>query len=186
MKKAGCRSKDMALIALFAALTAIGAFIRIPVPVVPFTLQFLFSNLAGLLLGPRRGAAAVGVYMTAGLIGIPVFTQGGGLWYVTNPTFGYIIGFAAGAWLAGRIAQSRETGSFALLLAASFADIAAVYVFGVTYYWFAASYFVGSPVAVSALLLYGLVLAAPGDVVLCFVSAMLAAKILPRIGGGNL
>lgn len=186
MSKAGRRSKDMALVALFAALTAAGAFIRIPVPVVPFTLQFLFSNLAGLLLGPKRGAAAVCVYMAAGLIGIPVFTQGGGPWYVMNPTFGYIVGFAAGAWLAGRMAQSREKSSFALLLAASFADIAVVYIFGVTYYWFAASYFVGSPVAVSALLLYGLALAAPGDVALCFVSAALAVKILPRIGGGNL
>ena len=66
------------------------------------------------------------------------------------------------------------------------ANIAVVYLFGVVYYWFAASYFVGSPVAVSALLLYGLALAAPGDVALCFVSAALAAKILPRIGGGSL
>ena len=82
MTDAGNRSRDMALVALFAALTAVGAFIRIPVPVVPFTLQFLFTNLAGLLLDAKRGAAAAGVYMAAGLIGVPVFTQGGGPWYV--------------------------------------------------------------------------------------------------------
>ena len=186
MPQSRSRHKDMALVALFAALTAVGAFIRIPVPVVPFTLQFLFSNLAGLLLGARRGAAAVCIYMAAGLIGIPVFTQGGGPWYVMNPTFGYIIGFAAGAWLAGYIVQKCQKKNFAALLAASFANIAVVYLFGVVYYWFAASYFVGSPVAVSALLLYGLALAAPGDVALCFVSAALAAKIRPRIGGGKL
>ena len=186
MTDAGNRSRDMALVALFAALTAVGAFIRIPVPVVPFTLQFLFTNLAGLLLGAKRGAAAAGVYMAAGLIGVPVFTQGGGPWYVMNPTFGYIAGFAAGAWCAGKISRLRARRSFRLLLAASFADIAVVYLFGVVYYWFAASYFVGSPVAVSALLLYGVALAAPGDIALCFVSAALAAKILPRIGGGGL
>lgn len=43
------------LISLFAALASVGAFIRIPVPVVPFTLQFLFTMLAGLLLGGRLG-----------------------------------------------------------------------------------------------------------------------------------
>ena len=137
MPNAGNRSRDMALVALFAALTAVGAFIRIPVPVVPFTLQFLFTNLAGLLLGAKRGAAAACVYMAAGLLGIPVFTQGGGPWYVMNPTFGYIAGFAAGAWLAGFIVQRCQKKSFALLLAASFADIAVVYLFGVVYYWFA-------------------------------------------------
>ena len=186
MSNAGSRSRNMALVALFAALTAVGAFIRIPVPVVPFTLQFLFTNLAGLLLGAKRGAAAVCVYMAAGLIGVPVFTQGGGPWYVMNPTFGYIAGFAAGAWCAGKISRLRACRSFRLLLAASFANIAVVYLFGIVYYWFAASYFVGSPVAVSALLLYGVALAAPGDIALCFVSAALAAKILPRIGGGSL
>ena len=186
MTDAGNRSRDMALVALFAALTAVGAFIRIPVPVVPFTLQFLFTNLAGLLLGAKRGAAAAGVYMAAGLIGVPVFTQGGGPWYVMNPTFGYIAGFAAGAWCAGKISRLRARRSFRLLLAASFANIAVVYLFGVVYYWFAASYFTGSHVAVSALLLYGVALAAPGDIALCFVSAALAAKILQRIGGGGL
>ena len=44
MSNAGSRSRDMALVALFAALVAVGAFIRIPVPVVPFTLQFLFAE----------------------------------------------------------------------------------------------------------------------------------------------
>ena len=132
------------------------------------------------------GAAAVCVYMAAGLIGVPVFTQGGGPWYVMNPTFGYIAGFAAGAWCAGKISRLRARRSFRLLLAASFANIAVVYLFGVVYYWFAASYFAGSHVAVSALLLYGVALAAPGDIALCFVSAALAAKILPRIGGGSL
>ena len=54
---------NMILCALFAALIAVGAFIKIPIPVVPFTLQFLFTTMAGLLLGPNLGATAVAVYV---------------------------------------------------------------------------------------------------------------------------
>ena len=56
-------TRDMVLFALFTALIAIGAFIRIPVPFCPFTLHLLFTTLAGLLLGSRRGAASVAVYV---------------------------------------------------------------------------------------------------------------------------
>ena len=69
-------TKSLILCSLFAALIAVGAFIKIPIPVVPFTLQVLFTTLAGLLLGPRLGAISVGIYLLVGLIGIPVFTQG--------------------------------------------------------------------------------------------------------------
>ena len=72
------RTKEIVLFGLFTALTAIGAFIRIPVPVCPFTLQLLFTTLAGLILGSRRGALSVGLYVLLGLSGVPVFTEGGG------------------------------------------------------------------------------------------------------------
>ena len=48
------KTKNLAYCALFTALIAVGAFIRVPVPVVPFTLQYLFTMLAGLLLGDRK------------------------------------------------------------------------------------------------------------------------------------
>ena len=57
------KTKDLVLCAMFVALIAVGAFIKIPVPVVPFTLQFLFTMLAGLLLGPvNGGAGGCGLY----------------------------------------------------------------------------------------------------------------------------
>ena len=87
------RTYKMILVALFAALIAVGAFIRIPVPLVPFTMQTFFVVLAGMLLGKKLGAASALVYLAIGLIGIPVFTQGGGIGYVLKPSFGYLIGF---------------------------------------------------------------------------------------------
>ena len=52
-------TKDMIMCALFTALIAVGAFIKVPVPVVPFTLQFLFTMLAGLIMGGRLGAISI-------------------------------------------------------------------------------------------------------------------------------
>lgn len=105
--------RDMTVCALFTTLTAVGAFIKIPVPVVPFTLQFLFTTMAGLLLGKRLGALSVAVYVALGLAGLPIFAEGGGLGYLFRPSFGYLIGFCAGAWVTGAIAEKAE-GSRAL------------------------------------------------------------------------
>ena len=117
------RTKEIVLFGLFTALTAIGAFIRIPVPVCPFTLQLLFTTLAGLILGSRRGALSVGLYVLLGLSGVPVFTEGGGLSYIFQPTFGYLIGFIAGAWVTGRIREITGGKSFGQILLANLSGL---------------------------------------------------------------
>ena len=100
------KTKDLVLCAMFVALIAVGAFIKVPVPVVPFTLQFLFTMLAGLLLGPGNGALAVVIYIVLGLAGLPIFTQGGGPGYIFQPSFGYIIGFAAAGFFGPTIMKN--------------------------------------------------------------------------------
>ena len=94
-------------------------FIRVPLPNCPFTLQILFTTLAGIVLGSRLGAASVGIYIVLGLIGVPIFTSGGGPGYILQPTFGYLIGFMVGAYVVGRIAESMDTLSFKRLLVGS-------------------------------------------------------------------
>ena len=97
------KTKQLVFCSLFTALIVVGAFIKIPVPVVPFTLQYLFTMLAGLILGPRLGTISVTAYMLLGLAGLPIFTEGGGLWYVLKPSFGYIIGFCIGTYVTGNM-----------------------------------------------------------------------------------
>ena len=177
-------TKGMVLCALFAALIAVGAFLKIPIPYVPITLQFLFTNLAGLLLGKKRGLIAVCVYIFVGLVGIPVFTQGGGLGYVFQPTFGYIIGFALGTWLAGLICEHGENNHKTYLLA-GFANFAVVFAIGLPYYYLIVNYYLRKPIAASALLISGFLACAPGDIVIVVVSAFLAVKLHPIIVKGK-
>ena len=102
----------MIYISIFAILTAIGARIAVPFPLVPFTLQTMFCMLAGLLLGPKYGAASQAFYMMMGLVGIPVFTGGGGLSSIFMPSFGYVVGFVACAWITGTVSLKLAVPPF--------------------------------------------------------------------------
>lgn len=184
MKERSPEVRGYVLCALFAALITVGAHIKVPVPIVPFTLQFLFTTLAGLTLGPKRGALAVLVYIAAGLAGFPVFTSGGGPAYVMQPTFGYLPGFAAGAWITGYIAERRGL-SYANAVLASFAGLAAVYSCGMGWCWAVSNYVLGTPIALKPLFVYCFLLAVPGDAALCFISAAAAVKLCARSALAN-
>ena len=148
------KTKGVIYCGLFTALIAVGAFIKIPIPVVPFTLQYLFTMLAGLLLGSRLGTVSVLSYMLLGLAGLPIFSEGGGLWYVFKPSFGYIIGFAVAAYVNGKIANAKTHPSYRRLLGANFLGLFIVYAFGMIYYYVISNFYLNSPIGVGALFLY--------------------------------
>lgn len=176
--KSRITSQELSMCSMFMALIAVGAFVKIPIPVVPFTLQFLFTMLAGLLLGGRLGAVSVLGYILMGLIGLPVFTEGGGIGYILKPTFGYIIGFCVASYVTGTIANRVTLPSMKRLLAGSFLGLIIVYVFGMSYYFIISNYVIESPIGLWPLFLYCFLLAVPGDIVLCIVSAVLAKRLI--------
>lgn len=178
-RRQGSRALKLTLCALFTTLISAGAFIRIPVPVVPFTLQFLFTMLAGLLLGRRDGAFCVGTYILLGLMGLPVFAEGGGIWYLGKPSFGYLIGFFLASYVTGRLAWSRKTPSFRFILLCSFAGLAIVYGIGMLYYFLLSNYVIQTPIGLWPLFLYCFVLAVPGDICLCILAAVLYFRLKP-------
>ncbi len=171
------RTKEMVLFGLFTALIALGAFIRIPVPVCPFTLQLLFTTLAGLILGSRNGALAVALYVLLGLAGVPVFTEGGGPSYIFQPTFGYLIGFIAGAWVTGRLSEMSGSFSFMKTLVANLAGLLVVYLFGMVYVYIINNYYLGTPIGIWPVVLYCFLLAVPGDICLCILAAVMAGRL---------
>lgn len=180
------KTKNMILCAMFVALIAVGAFIKIPIPVVPFTLQYLFTMLAGLLLGGKRGCIAVCIYILLGLLGLPVFAQGGGIGYIFQPSFGYIIGFAIGTYVTGRIANEKKAPGYPRLLAANFFGLGIVYLLGMIYYYLISDLYLNSPIGLWPLFLYCFLLAVPGDIVLCIIGAFLGKRLIPLVRDGRL
>ncbi|MEA3492978.1 MAG: biotin transporter BioY [Candidatus Margulisiibacteriota bacterium] len=99
----------------FIALTAAGAYIRIPLPFspVPITLQTFFVLLAGAMLGRKLGALSQSGYLMVGIFGLPVFTGGlYGIARLMGPTGGYLIGFILAAFVIGQILGRDEEASF--------------------------------------------------------------------------
>lgn len=175
------RTSYLILCGLFAALIAAGAFIRIPMPFVPKTLQLFFITLSGMLLGRKYGCISVLVYIAVGLCGIPVFTGGGGISYVLQPTFGYIIGFAAGAYTAGALTGPSPRPTFRKLLTAALAALAVVYVIGTVYFWFITYFVLGTPVGLKVILVSCILIPLSGDLILCFVCAAAAGRLIPAL-----
>ena len=126
------RSYDGTLVALFAALTVVGAFVQFPLPVVPITFQTLFTYLAGAVLGSRRGALSQIVYVLIGIAGAPVFSGNrAGLGVLFGPTGGYLIGFIVGAYAIGRMCETNRNETFLWVLLSMLVGTTIIYLFGV-------------------------------------------------------
>lgn len=173
------KTRDMILVALFAALTAIGAFIRIPIPYVPFTLQYFFCAFSGILLGSKLGALSQALYVAIGLSGIPVFTHGGGLSYIFQPTFGYLIGFIVGAYVIGKLTEKMKSTSFIKNYLSILAGMFFVYLFGLIHLYVIFNFYLLKSKSISWVFFYGCFTVIGGDLVLSAFIAMLSTKILP-------
>lgn len=171
---------DIAECALFVALMAAGANISIPFFPVPLTFQTVISVAAGLLLGAKKGFISMAVYCVAGLIGIPVFTNlGCGMDYVLKPTFGYILGFAASAFVAG-IPVKKNKGSMRRYIVAAVAAFLVDYAFGIPYFALVWKYYMHAPSLGEYIISYNL-LYMPKDLVLCVFAAAVARCVAPHI-----
>ncbi len=99
----------MVLASLTAALTAVGAYIHVPIGPVPIVLSTLFVILSGLLLGSRWGPTSMALYLLVGAIGIPVFAGGkGGFAHFLGPTGGYLFGYLISSWITGLLSEKSD------------------------------------------------------------------------------
>ncbi|MDY6400308.1 MAG: biotin transporter BioY [Synergistales bacterium] len=164
-------TKNLVLCALFAALITIGTYIKIPTPLLPLTFQTLFVVLSGLVLGRKYGAVSVCVYVAAGLIGLPVFTGS-----ALSPTFGYIVGFIPGSWLAGYIAEKFKPCFLTWMLGA-LAGIAVIYALGIPYYYLMSKFYLQNELGAKTLLVYFVLMPMPGDIFKSFLAGLIMKRL---------
>lgn len=163
------------LIALFAALVAAGAFIKIPFVPVPMTLQTLFALLAAACLPPSMAVSSIVIYIFLGAIGLPILTAGGGLAAVLGPTGGYLFGMIPGV-LAGS-ALMKILGSRIRLASLLSAIVTTVFIYLVGLPWLAWQ----MELSFVSVLTAGLVPFIPGDILKIVVVFFIAPVIQPRV-----
>lgn len=169
----------LALTAIFTSLIIAGAFIKIPIPEVPCTMQMFFVQLACSLLGWGWGSLAVALYLFMGLIGIPVFTKGGGFAYVLQPTFGYLIGFLIGTICGGLVIKAFKKKNIWAYMAGAFTNLAITYVCGMLYFYLIKTFYFGDNVTAQTIFISLFLLLIPGDIVFSVISAVIATKLKP-------
>lgn len=125
----------LSLSSLFCTLICIGSLIKIPMPnLMPVTLQTFFVLLTGLVLSPKASVLATVTYALLGLVGLPVFSGGGGLGYALIPNFGFIIGFIVSATVMSTVTKKVKKRNYLQLFAISLLGISIIYIIGIFYY----------------------------------------------------
>jgi len=155
------KTRKLVQAAMMAALTAAGAFVRFPLGALSFTLQDMFTVLAGVLLGWKWAAASQAAYVVLGLLGLPIFTQGGGLGYVLQPSFGFLLGLIPAAALTGLLAGER--GEPRRVVPACIAGLAVLYLVGVPYMGAILNLYMGKGLSVWTVVKTGMLIYLPGD-----------------------
>ncbi len=174
------KTRDLILTALFAALTAIGAFLRIPTPLSSFTLQVFFTCMAGVLLGAKYGALSQAVYLLLGLAGLPIFTSGGGLGSFLSPTFGFALALVPMAALVGSLTR-KLGGRFWGICGACGAGLALLYAIGLPYMHLILTLYLQKRQTVWQTVAGGMLLFLPWDALKIVVTGSLGSLLLPRL-----
>lgn len=177
-------ARDITTTAVFAALAVVAAMlIRFGGAYVPFSLLPFVAMLAGGLLGARLGALSIIVYILLGLIGVPVFATPpfGGPAYVLKPTFGFLLGFAGGAYVIGALLKNREQSGFVRYFLSMVAGLAVIYLIGLPYLYAILTFYLGKTVSVGQVLTIGFTPFIALDLVKAVVAAVLAKAVYRRL-----
>lgn len=126
-------TKQHSLCAIFIILYIIGSRIVIPIGIIPLTLQTTVFLLAGLLLPSRLIMISASIYIVMGLCGFPVFASGGGLSYIVQPSFGFLIAFPCSACLISSLRLRFHFSKFCALLPVCFLSLLLIYGVGTLY-----------------------------------------------------
>jgi biotin transport system substrate-specific component len=181
MKQKGLSPRGMIYASVFGAVTAAGAYIMIPIPPVPITLQTFFLYLAAALLGGRLGALSQVVYLLIGIIGLPVFAGGkGGMGVLLGPTGGYLLGFVAGAYVIGRLVDSKKDPGPVWLTVAMSSGTVVIYILGVMQLILIARFSINQAITV------GVFPFLIGDALKIGVAVLITVKLRSRLGADEL
>jgi len=164
--------RQMTLISLFTALTAVGAFISIPLYPVPLTLQTLFTLLAAMTLGSAMGALSQIIYVLLGVIGLPVFAGFKvGIGILFGPTGGFLFGFIISAYIIGKIIEAKKEKNIFYYFLAGIIGTIILYIIGIT------QLSLVTGIGIKKAIVVGMLPFLPGDILKIIAASFIASKL---------
>lgn len=190
--------------AIFVALYVVsGVYIKINVPPVPFSSLTLFAMMAAIMLGKYLAPVSFAIYVSMGLLGLPVFAKGlSGPSYVFQPSFGYLIGYIIACFVVGLIVEKLKDKSsvkkealltsdskfknlfikikysyYLKIVLACLIGLTIVYIAGIIYFCCLQSFYFGNAVDFGKVLVSFCLIFIPSDAMWCFLAAFIAIKV---------
>lgn len=149
------QTKELTLCALFTVLFIIGSKIVIPAGIIPLTLQTMIVIIAGMLLKPKQIWMSYGLYFAMGLIGFPVFANGGGIAYVLQPSFGFLLSFPVAASAISIARCHVNATGFIKSFVICMIGLGIIYTIGCIYMYGILNYYMGAGKDMSAVIALG-------------------------------
>lgn len=174
-------TKRLIRISYFTLLTIVGGLIKIQAGPVAFTLQTLFVILSGFVLGARDGFFSQFAYMFIGLVGVPIFTQGGGFQYIFQPSFGYIIAFSIGSFTAGFVMNKFRTINNWKIWLSGILGLIPVYLIGMAYQVMILVLVNGLAIGAAMLTLVNILIYWAIDIVMIFIVSLLYPRVMSML-----
>ena len=134
--------------------------------------------MSGIVLGAKRGMLSQLLYIILGLIGLPVFTSGGGPQYILSPTFGYLLGMIFAAYIVGKLRESMEHITTLKLFLISMVGIGVIYIFGLVHLYSIKNLYLGQATSVWSVLYYGFLVTIVGDILKAIIVALVSKKLI--------
>jgi len=171
--------------ALFIALYVVFAlFFRFSSGIVPFSFLPFLVIMSGFVLSPREAFFSLLGYICLGLAGFPVFASPpfGGLAYLFNPTFGFLLGFLISAPFLSFLFRREKTHSLRKMVLLSFGAVVILYLPGLFYLWWSMNFLLGKPLSFYATLQVGFFPFIGFDLLKAGGAAVLAFHLLHHLG----
>lgn len=148
-------TKELTISAMFTVLFIIGSKLVIPTGIIPLTLQTMVVILYGLLLKPKQICLSYGIYFTLGLLGFPVFASGGGLVYVLQPSFGFLLSFPIAACLISILTNKLVKRTFLSCFMICLLALLLIYTIGCCYMYGIMNFYLGTQKSMQTIIAIG-------------------------------
>lgn len=175
------KTKNLIQISLAIALISVGALVKIPIVTLPITLQPFMVYIIAFSLNKKKSTTAIILYTVLGLIGIPIFANGGGIGYIFQPSFGFILGFILVTLIAGTILEHVKSTKVSTYIITGLICEVFLYIIGITYMHIILKYHMHADKSVGTLIYLYCLPYLPSDILSVVVAGIVASRIRGHI-----